>query len=97
VKRTALVSGANRGIGLAIARKLAELGNSVLLGARDLEAGEEAAKSLRGPGRDIEPVHVDLTDSATIDAALERFATSGARSMFWSITPECCTKSRSLS
>jgi NAD(P)-dependent dehydrogenase (short-subunit alcohol dehydrogenase family) len=71
------VSGANRGIGLAIARKLAELGNSVLFGARDLEAGEEAAKSLRGPGRDIEPVHVDLTDSATIDAALERFATSG--------------------
>jgi NAD(P)-dependent dehydrogenase (short-subunit alcohol dehydrogenase family) len=71
------VTGTNRGIGLAIARQLAELGNSVLLGARDVEAGEEAAKSLRGSGRDIEPVHVDLTDSATIDAALERFAKSG--------------------
>ena len=36
--------GRQSGIGLAIARQLAELGNSVLLGSRDLKAGEEAAK-----------------------------------------------------
>jgi NAD(P)-dependent dehydrogenase (short-subunit alcohol dehydrogenase family) len=77
VKRTVLVTGANRGIGLAIARQLAELGNSVLLGARDLKAGEEAANSLRRPGRDIEPLHVDLTDAATIDAAVEAVDKSG--------------------
>jgi len=70
VKRTVLVTGANRGIGLAIAGRLAELGNSVLPGTRDLKAGEEAAKSLRRDGRDIEPVRIDLTDAATIDAAL---------------------------
>lgn len=77
MKRTVLVTGGNRGIGLAIARQLADLGNSVLLGARDLEAGEEAAQSLRGPGREIEPVRIDLTDAATIDAAVESFDKSG--------------------
>jgi NAD(P)-dependent dehydrogenase (short-subunit alcohol dehydrogenase family) len=71
------VTGANRGIGLAIARQLAELGNSVLLGARDRKAGEEAARSLRRPGLDIEPVHMDLTDEAGIDAAVEGIDKSG--------------------
>jgi len=79
VKRTVLVTGANRGIGLAIARQLSELGNSVLLGARDLKAGEEAAKSLRHPGRSIEAVQLDLSDAATIDAAIEKFDTSGVK------------------
>ena len=77
MKRTVLVSGANRGIGLAIARQLAELGNSVLLGSRDLKASEEAAKSLRRLGLDVAPVHVDLAVSATIDAAINDIAQSG--------------------
>ena len=77
VKKTVLVTGANRGIGLAIARQLAELGYSVLLGARDRKAGEDAAKSLRHPGRDIEPVHIDLTDAASIDALVEGIHQSG--------------------
>ena len=77
MKRTALVTGANRGIGFAIARQLAEFGHSVLLGSRDLKAGEEAAGSLRGPGLDIEPVQIDLTDPAGIDAALDEIKTSG--------------------
>jgi NAD(P)-dependent dehydrogenase (short-subunit alcohol dehydrogenase family) len=79
VKRTVLVTGGNRGIGLAIVRQLADLGSSVLLGTRDLEAGEEAAQSLRGPGREIEPVRIDLTDAATIDAAVEWVDKSGRR------------------
>ncbi len=72
-----LVTGANRGIGLAIARQLTELGNSVLIGSRDLEAGEEAAKSLRRLGLDAAPIHVDLTLPATIDAAINDIAQSG--------------------
>jgi NAD(P)-dependent dehydrogenase (short-subunit alcohol dehydrogenase family) len=71
------VTGANRGIGIAIVRQLAELGNPVLLAARDLKAGEDAAKSLRRPGLDVEPVHLDLTNAATIDAAIEEFDRSG--------------------
>jgi NAD(P)-dependent dehydrogenase (short-subunit alcohol dehydrogenase family) len=97
MKRTVLVSGANRGIGLAIARQLAELGNSVLLGSRDLKAGEEAAKSLRRLGLDVAPVHVDLTVSATIDAAINDIAKLAASSTYWSITLECYTKSHCLS
>ncbi|HKQ86248.1 MAG TPA: SDR family NAD(P)-dependent oxidoreductase [Candidatus Acidoferrales bacterium] len=78
MKRTVLVTGANRGIGLAIARQLAELGNSVLLGSRDLKAGEDAAKSLRRRELDVEPIHMDLADPAVIDAALNDLDKSGA-------------------
>jgi NAD(P)-dependent dehydrogenase (short-subunit alcohol dehydrogenase family) len=77
MKRTVLVTGANRGIGLAIARQLAGLGNSVLLGSRDLKAGEDAAKSLRRLGLDVAPVHMDLTVAATIDAAIDEIDKSG--------------------
>jgi NAD(P)-dependent dehydrogenase (short-subunit alcohol dehydrogenase family) len=77
MKRTVLVTGANRGIGLAIARELAELGHSVLLGSRDLGAGEDAASSLRRLGLDIVPIQVDLTRAATIDAAIDDIGRSG--------------------
>jgi NAD(P)-dependent dehydrogenase (short-subunit alcohol dehydrogenase family) len=79
MKRTVLVTGANRGIGLAIARKLAELGNPVWLGSRDAEAGEVAADSLRGLGLDVTPIQVDLTSAATIDAAVDLIGGSGRR------------------
>jgi NAD(P)-dependent dehydrogenase (short-subunit alcohol dehydrogenase family) len=77
MKRTVLITGANRGIGLAIARGLAESGNSVLLGSRDLSAGEKAAKSIRRSEFDIEAVHMDLRDAAAIDAALKDIDKSG--------------------
>lgn len=77
MKRTVLVTGANRGIGLAIARQLAERGHIILLGSRELKAGEDAARSLQRPGPDIEPVHIDLTDPATVDAALNNVMKSG--------------------
>jgi NAD(P)-dependent dehydrogenase (short-subunit alcohol dehydrogenase family) len=70
MKRTALVTGGNRGIGLAIARKLAELGNSVLIGSRDFKAGESAVASLRRTGLDVSPIHLDLTAAASIGAAV---------------------------
>jgi NAD(P)-dependent dehydrogenase (short-subunit alcohol dehydrogenase family) len=71
------VTGANRGIGLAIARKLAELGHSVLLGSRDPNAGDAAAAPLRRLGLDVAPIHLDLTDPATIDAAVNDINKSG--------------------
>jgi NAD(P)-dependent dehydrogenase (short-subunit alcohol dehydrogenase family) len=79
VKRTALVTGANRGIGLAIARLLAELDNLVLMGSRDVESGEAAAESLRRLGLDVAPITIDLTVPETIDAAVEAIARAGRR------------------
>lgn len=77
MKRTVLVTGGNRGIGLAITRQLAKLGNKVLVGSRDRKAGEDAAHSLRGLGLDVEPVHLDLADASGIDAALKEIEKVG--------------------
>lgn len=66
-QRVALVTGANRGIGLEVCRQLAAQSFTVLLGSRDAEKGRAAAKQIgRGDGT-IEAVHLDVTDQASID------------------------------
>ena len=62
----ALVTGANKGLGLTTARRLAELGWTVLLGSRDAERGAAAAASLSG---DVVPVTLDVTDDDSVAAA----------------------------
>ena len=59
-KPVALVTGANQGIGLQIARELAAKDFIVLVGSRDLEKGEEAARTIEGGARAIQ---LDVTDS----------------------------------
>jgi len=68
-KPVALVTGANKGIGLQIAKDLATHGFTVLVGSRDLEKGETAAKSV---GADARAVQLDVTDQTSITAAAER-------------------------
>ncbi|WP_202032778.1 MULTISPECIES: SDR family NAD(P)-dependent oxidoreductase [Rhizobium] len=68
-KPVALVTGANQGIGLQIARELAANGYTVLVGSRNLERGEEAAKSI---GADARALQLDVTDQASIAAVAER-------------------------
>ena len=68
-KRVALITGANKGIGLQIAKDLASRGFTVLVGSRDLENGEAAAQSV---GADAHAVQLDVTDRASIAAAAER-------------------------
>ncbi len=68
-KKVALVTGANKGIGLGIARELAKAGMIVLLGARDAGLGEEAAAKVRGENLDAHFVHLDLVRPDTIKAA----------------------------
>jgi NAD(P)-dependent dehydrogenase (short-subunit alcohol dehydrogenase family) len=68
IARTALVTGANRGLGRAIAGCLAAQGHRVFLAARDPAAARTAAASLSG---DVRPVTLDVTDHASVAAAAE--------------------------
>ncbi|MBC6457071.1 SDR family NAD(P)-dependent oxidoreductase [Actinomadura sp. HBU206391] len=64
----ALVTGANRGIGNAIAEQLAGLGTTVLVAGRDLARCSDAAAAI-GPG--AHPVLLDVTVQATVDTAAD--------------------------
>jgi NAD(P)-dependent dehydrogenase (short-subunit alcohol dehydrogenase family) len=61
-KTVALVTGANKGLGLEIARQLGQKGLCVVLGARDATKGEAAAAALRKEGVDAHAVKLDVTD-----------------------------------
>jgi NAD(P)-dependent dehydrogenase (short-subunit alcohol dehydrogenase family) len=65
----ALVTGANQGIGLQIARELVANGLTVLVGSRNLERGETAAKDV---GPNACALQLDVTDQASIAAAAQR-------------------------
>lgn len=67
--RIALITGANKGLGFQTARLLGEQGAAVLLGARDEARGKRAAAELTARGLKVIPVHLDVTDSTTIDSA----------------------------
>jgi NAD(P)-dependent dehydrogenase (short-subunit alcohol dehydrogenase family) len=68
-KPVALITGANKGIGLQIAKELAKHGLTVLVGSRNLERGEAAAKSV---GEHAHAIQIDVTDQASIAAAAQR-------------------------
>jgi NAD(P)-dependent dehydrogenase (short-subunit alcohol dehydrogenase family) len=74
--RVALVTGANRGIGLAVAAGLGAHGATVLVGGRDHEKAAAAAADLRGQGVDAHPLVIDIADDASVRAAV---AELGAR------------------
>jgi NAD(P)-dependent dehydrogenase (short-subunit alcohol dehydrogenase family) len=71
--RVALVTGASRGLGLVIARALAQRGYSLVIGGRDRDALAAAAAELLRPAAAVRPVVGDITDGAVraamIDAA----------------------------
>jgi NAD(P)-dependent dehydrogenase (short-subunit alcohol dehydrogenase family) len=68
----ALVTGANKGVGCAIASRLAQLGLTVYVGGRDHERGHRAAAEITARGGDARFVALDVTDEASIAAAAER-------------------------
>lgn len=68
-RKTALVTGANKGIGREIARQLGHKGYSVWLGCRDAGRGEQAAGDLRKEGIDAHELVLDVTSDASVKAA----------------------------
>jgi NAD(P)-dependent dehydrogenase (short-subunit alcohol dehydrogenase family) len=68
-KPVALVTGANQGIGLQIAKDLVAHGFTVLVGSRNLDRGEAAARTIDG---DAHALQLDVTDRASIAAAAQR-------------------------
>ena len=78
-KRVALVTGANKGIGLEIARRLGQAQVAVIVGARDRERGQAAADLLRSEGIDASFLQLDVTDAASMERAAGAIAANHGR------------------
>lgn len=74
MSRVALVTGANRGIGLELVRQLAARGDTVVLGSRNLHAGHRAAGSLGDQPGEILVRRIDVRERATLDAVAAELA-----------------------
>ena len=68
-ERIALVTGANQGVGLQVAKELVANGVTVLVGSRNFARGEAAAKEI---GSGAIALQLDVTDGASINTAAER-------------------------
>ena len=74
-EKIALITGANKGIGLEIARQLGKLGIIVLVGARSLQKAEQAAEQLQAEQIRAYPMKLDVTDHQHIRSATDRIET----------------------
>lgn len=70
-QKIALVTGATRGIGTETVRQLAEAGVRTLLAGRRLETAQAVATALADSGLPVEAIQLDVTDSASIAAAVK--------------------------
>jgi NAD(P)-dependent dehydrogenase (short-subunit alcohol dehydrogenase family) len=73
--KIALITGANKGIGFETARQLAQSGGiHVIMAARDRAKGVAAALTLQGEGLDVEALTLDVTEAASIAAAVQQIS-----------------------
>lgn len=70
-EKRALVTGANRGIGFEIVRRLCFAGYKVIACGRDMEKIQQAVGLLKGEGHDVEGMVLDVTDVASIRNLVE--------------------------
>ncbi len=70
--KTALITGANKGIGYATAKKLLQEGFYVYMGCRDLSKGKESVEKLKAEGLSFaEAIQLDVTNENSVSAARE--------------------------
>jgi 2-deoxy-D-gluconate 3-dehydrogenase len=72
--KVSIVTGASRGLGVAMARGLAKAGSDLAIAARDGERLEAVAQDLRSYGRRVLPVPTDITREDSVEAMVERVA-----------------------
>jgi NAD(P)-dependent dehydrogenase (short-subunit alcohol dehydrogenase family) len=78
-QRVALITGANRGIGLEAARQLARRGFRVIIASRDEGKGRSAAERIRADGGNASALALDVADSESVRNAARQFATVADR------------------
>jgi len=71
MKKTALVTGANRGLGLETCRQLAAAGFHVILTARKKQAGQRATDQLTAQGLDVSFLQLDVASDDSIQKSAE--------------------------
>ena len=68
--KSAIITGANKGIGLEVARQLSQKGYYVYMGSRHLKNGLEAVEKLKGEGlQNIEAIELDVTNQQSVNNA----------------------------
>ena len=77
-RKSALVTGANKGIGREVARRLALAGFRVWLGARNAERGMAAAQALNAEGLDVRWLEIDVTQDKSVAAAVKAAGTEAS-------------------
>ena len=71
MKKTALITGASRGIGKAIALEIADIGYNIAIVGRDSEALAVTASEAASKGVEVFPIEADLADVSSIDGVVE--------------------------
>jgi len=75
LKKIALITGANKGIGFEVARQIGRTGATILLGARNTPAGEKAAAVLASQGLTVRFIAIDVADPDSVAAAAAAITT----------------------
>ncbi|MDJ0709558.1 MAG: SDR family NAD(P)-dependent oxidoreductase [Woeseiaceae bacterium] len=74
MKKTVLVTGANRGIGRAIASRFAKEGFHVIVAVRDATKADDVIQEIETAGGSVEAVTVDMSDPASIEKAAQEIS-----------------------